>query len=110
MPLVKTVTRAYPMGKPLELVVIRVIGVEVKELSDQPDRRIHEQEKRLLVRETEQFDERIVGGRILTPLPPEASEMPLKREPEAVSALPLGKTEGETVVSNGCQLESKPRP
>jgi hypothetical protein len=24
------------MGKPLELVVIRVIGVEVKELSDQP--------------------------------------------------------------------------
>jgi hypothetical protein len=24
------------MGKPLELVVIRVIGVEVKEVSDQP--------------------------------------------------------------------------
>src|SRR5205823_6472586 len=36
--------------------------------------------------------------------------MPLKREPEAVSGLPLGKIEGETVVSNGCQLESKPRP
>ena len=36
MPLVKTVTRAWPMGKPLELVVIRVIGLEVKEVSDQP--------------------------------------------------------------------------
>ena len=36
MPLVKTVTSAWPMGKPLELVVIRVIGVEVKEVSDQP--------------------------------------------------------------------------
>jgi len=36
MPFVKTVTKAYPMGKPLELVVIRVIGVEVKEVSDQP--------------------------------------------------------------------------
>src|SRR5436190_5298671 len=36
--------------------------------------------------------------------------MPLKREPEAVSALPLGTIEGETVVSNGCQLGSKPSP
>jgi hypothetical protein len=36
MPLVKTVTSAWPLGKPLELVVIRVIGVEVKEVSDQP--------------------------------------------------------------------------
>ena len=34
-PLVKTVTNACPMGKPLELVVIRVIGVEVKEVLDQ---------------------------------------------------------------------------
>src|ERR1700749_1786059 len=36
--------------------------------------------------------------------------MPLKREPDAVSSLPLGRMEGETVVSNGCQLGSKPRP
>jgi hypothetical protein len=36
MPLVKTVTSAGPMGKPLEVVVISVIGVEVKEVSDQP--------------------------------------------------------------------------
>ena len=36
MPFVKTVTKAYPMGKPLELVVIRVIGPEVKEVLDQP--------------------------------------------------------------------------
>ena len=36
MPLVKTVTSAWAIGKPLELVVIRVIGVEVKEVSDQP--------------------------------------------------------------------------
>jgi hypothetical protein len=36
MPLVNTVTSAYPMGKPLEMVVIRVIGVEVKEVLDQP--------------------------------------------------------------------------
>ena len=36
--------------------------------------------------------------------------MPWKREPETVNSLPLGKTEGETVVSKGCQLESKPRP
>ena len=34
-------------------------------------------------------------------------EMPLKREPDAINGLPLGKIEGETVVSNGCQLESK---
>ena len=34
--MVKTVTNACPMGKPLELVVIRVIGVEVKEVLDQP--------------------------------------------------------------------------
>jgi hypothetical protein len=40
---------------------------------------------------------------------PEASEMPLKREPEAISSLPLGKIEGETVRSKGCQLGSKPR-
>ena len=45
-----------------------------------------------------------------TPLPPDASEMPLKREPEAVSGLPLGKIEGKAVVSKGCQLGSKPRP
>jgi len=43
-------------------------------------------------------------------LPPEASEMPLKREPEAVSGLPFGRIGGKTVVSKGCQLESKPRP
>jgi len=43
------------MGKPLELVVIRVIGVEVKEVSDQPHRHIREQKKRLLVREAQQF-------------------------------------------------------
>jgi hypothetical protein len=36
------------------------------------------------------------------PLPPEASEMPWKSEPEAVSSLPFGKIEGETVVSKGC--------
>src|SRR5262249_47116385 len=36
MPLVKTVTSAYPIGKPLELVVMRVIAVVVKELLDQP--------------------------------------------------------------------------
>src|SRR4051794_11099683 len=36
--------------------------------------------------------------------------MPLKREPEAVSALPLGTIEGETLVSKGCQAGSKPRP
>src|SRR6266566_2634278 len=36
--------------------------------------------------------------------------MPLKREPDAVSALPLNSGEGETVVSKGCQLGSKPRP
>ena len=36
IPLVKIVTRADPTGKPLELVVIRVTGVEVKEVSDQP--------------------------------------------------------------------------
>src|SRR4051812_11942801 len=36
--------------------------------------------------------------------------MPLKREPVAVSALPLGTVAGETLVSNGCQLGSKPRP
>ena len=36
IPLVKAVTSAYPMGKPLELVVIKVIGVEVKEVSDHP--------------------------------------------------------------------------
>ena len=36
IPLVKTVTSACPMGKPLEVVVIRVIGVEVKEVSDHP--------------------------------------------------------------------------
>ena len=36
MPLVKTVTSAWPRGKPLELMPIRVIGVEVKEVSDQP--------------------------------------------------------------------------
>ena len=36
MPLVKTVTSAWPMGKPLEWVVITVIGVEVNEVSDQP--------------------------------------------------------------------------
>ena len=35
--------------------------------------------------------------------PPEASEIPLKREPVAVSALPFGRIEGETVVSKGCQ-------
>ena len=40
-------------------------------------------------------------------LPPEASEMPLKREPDAVSSLPLGKMEGEMVLSKGCQLEDK---
>jgi hypothetical protein len=44
-----------------------------------------------------------------TPLPPEASEMPLKRAPEAVSSLPLW-IKGETKVSKGCQLGSKPRP
>jgi hypothetical protein len=36
MPFVKTVTSAYPMGKPLEVAVIRAIGVEVNEVSDQP--------------------------------------------------------------------------
>src|SRR6476620_3375021 len=36
--------------------------------------------------------------------------MPLKREPEAVSAVPLGTRKGETVVSKGCKLGSKPRP
>src|SRR2546426_11857157 len=36
--------------------------------------------------------------------------MPLKREPEAVSSLPLGRIEGETVVSKGCQVGSKPSP
>ena len=36
MPLVKTVTSAWPMGKPVEWVVITVIGVEVNEVSDQP--------------------------------------------------------------------------
>ena len=36
IPLAKTVTSACPMGKPLELVVIRVIGVEVKEVLDHP--------------------------------------------------------------------------
>jgi hypothetical protein len=36
MPLVNTVASAQPIGNPLELVVIRVIGVEVKEVSDQP--------------------------------------------------------------------------
>src|SRR6266536_1537775 len=36
MPLVKTVTSAWPMGKPLEWAVITVIGVEVNEVSDQP--------------------------------------------------------------------------
>src|SRR2546429_6541145 len=36
--------------------------------------------------------------------------MPLKREPEAVSGLPLCRIEGETMVSRGCQLGSKPRP
>src|SRR6266480_8030929 len=36
--------------------------------------------------------------------------MPLNREPEAVSSLPSGRIEGKTVVSKGCQLESKPRP
>jgi len=43
-------------------------------------------------------------------LPPEASEMPLKRDPEAVNSLPLGRIGGETVVSKGCQLESNPSP
>jgi hypothetical protein len=36
-----------------------------------------------------------------------SSETPVKRQPDAVSGLPLGKIEGETVVSNGCHLESK---
>src|SRR5882724_7117007 len=36
--------------------------------------------------------------------------MPLKREPEAVSSLPLGRIEGETIVSKGCQVGSKPSP
>jgi hypothetical protein len=36
MPLVKTVTSAYAIGKPLELLVIRVTDLEVKEVSDQP--------------------------------------------------------------------------
>ena len=44
------------------------------------------------------------------PLPPEASEMPVKRDPEAVSSLPLCRIEGETVVSKGCQMESNPNP
>jgi hypothetical protein len=44
------------------------------------------------------------------PLPPEASEMPLKREPEAVSSLPLDRIEGETIASKGCQVGSKPSP
>ena len=34
----------------------------------------------------------------------------MKREPEAVNAPILGKIEGETVVSNGYQLESKLSP
>ena len=36
--------------------------------------------------------------------------MPSKREPEAISTLPLGKTEGETVVSNGCQSDQSQDP
>src|SRR5262245_46084577 len=40
--------------------------------------------------------------------PPEASEMPLKREPEAVSSLPLCRGEGSTLVSKVCQRESNP--
>src|SRR6266568_3884858 len=36
--------------------------------------------------------------------------MPLNCAPEAVSSLPLGRIEGETVVSKGCQVGSKPSP
>src|SRR6266699_559790 len=36
--------------------------------------------------------------------------MPLNCEPEAVSSLPLGRIEGETVVRKGCQVGSKPSP
>ena len=36
IPLVKTVTSAWPMGNPLKLVVITAIGVEVKEVLDHP--------------------------------------------------------------------------
>jgi hypothetical protein len=36
MPFVNTVTSAWPTEKPLELVVISVIGMEAKAVSDQP--------------------------------------------------------------------------
>src|SRR6266542_6300712 len=98
------------MGKPLELVPITVIGVEVNEVSDQPviastSRRSVCSLARLNSWTSGQLDEEFC-----TPLPPEASEMPLKREPDAVSAPPFCTIGGETIVSNGCQLGAKPRP
>jgi len=49
------------------LLVISVIGVEVKEVFDHPVviSDIREQEKRLLISKTQQLDNRIVGRRVL---------------------------------------------
>src|SRR5205807_1489870 len=98
------------MGNPLELVVIRVIDVEVKSVSDHPlsastGRKIVCSLARLRSWTSGQLEEEFCA-----PLPPEASEMPLKREPEASRTRRSGRIEGETLLSKGCQLALKPRP
>ena len=53
------------MGKPLELVVIKVIGVEVKEVSDQPAIASTGRKSVCSLAEAQQLDQRIVGRRVL---------------------------------------------
>src|SRR5258705_190343 len=97
------------MGKPLELVVINVTGVEVKEKSDQTvvgsrDRKSVCSLTRLSSWTVGELDDDF------SDLPPESSEIPWRSAPEAVSSAPLGRIAGETVTSKGCQLGLKPRP
>jgi hypothetical protein len=97
------------MGKPLELVVIRVIGVEVKEVSDQPVIISGVRKSVCSLARLSSLTSGSLEDEFWGPLPPEASEMPFKREPEAVSSLPLVRKKGETLVTKGCQLGSKPK-
>src|SRR5262249_3136277 len=97
------------MGKPLELLVIRVIGVEVKEVSDQPVIASTGRKTVCSFAGLRNWSSGYFEGGFWARFPPDACEMAWTREAGAVSPLP-GRIKGETIVSKGSQFGSKPRP